>query len=341
MSGKIDYENLKFELWEHEHLTKMYESWYDNGSWDEGKIVPYHDISLSPSANVLNYGQGIFEGMKAYKTIKGNIVMFRPEENAKRFVRSAERMAIPGLTAEKFMDAAVGMVKANKEFIPDSHDGKYSMYMRPLCIGTEPLLGVRAATQFLFTIFAAPVGPYFDKVGIVKLQVRDAHRAAPKGTGYAKAVSNYAGTMQPKKEAQKEGFNDVLYLDPRYDKYIDEAGAANFFALMKDGTLMTPQLGTILPGITRDSVIQLARKEYGINVVETDVDIEEVVNNAVECFVTGTAAIITSVSHIGYNSKTYDITANDYQLAHKLYTHLADIQLQKKEDKYDWIFEVK
>jgi branched-chain amino acid aminotransferase len=337
MAREIDCSTLTFSLYKQAHEMKMYESYYREGEWDNGAIVDFHDIMLSPAANILNYGQGIFEGMKAYYSARGNVVMFRPDENARRFVRSAEKLAIPGMTEEKFLTAVEDLVKANREFIPKSDDGKCSLYLRPVCVGSEPLLGVRAAREYLFYIFGSPVGPYFDKVGIVKLVARNVNRASPNGTGDAKAVCNYPVTMRPKQEAISEGFNDVIYLDPLHNKYIEEAGAANFFALMKDGSLITPPLGTILPGITRDSVIQLAREVYKIKVIERDLSVDEVVSDARECFVTGTAAIITSVSDIGWKENVHNINHNNYQLAHQLYDKLIGIQLQKEEDIFNWV----
>ncbi len=316
---------------------KMYESYFREGKWDEGTITDFHDIHLSPAANILNYGQGIFEGLKAYYSHKGQVVLFRPEENAKRFAGSAEKLAIPGMTAEKFMDAVIRLVKSNMDFIPKSNDGRCSLYLRPVCVGSEPLLGVRASLEYLFYIFGSPVGPYFDKVGIVKLIVRSINRASPHGTGDAKAVCNYPVTMRPKQQAIAHGFNDVIYLDPLHNKYIEEAGAANFFALMNDDSLVTPPLGTILPGITRDSVIMLAKDIYGMKVEERDISVEEVVKHARECFVTGTAAIITSVSDIGWNDQIHNINRNDYQLANTLYDKLIGIQLQREKDPYNWV----
>jgi branched-chain amino acid aminotransferase len=337
MAREIDCRQLTFSLYQYADEMKMYESYYRDARWDEGAIVDFHDIMLSPASNILNYGQGIFEGMKAYYSVKGNIVMFRPDENAKRFVRSAEKLAIPGLTAEKFLDAVRNLVLANRDFIPKSDDGKCSLYLRPVCVGTEALLGVRASKEYLFYIFASPVGPYFDKVGIVKLIAKNINRASPFGTGDAKAVCNYPVTMRPKQQAIAEGFNDVIYLDPIRNEYIEEAGAANFFALMKDDSLITPPLGTILPGITRDSVIQLAREEYNINVIERDLSVDEVVSDAKECFVTGTAAIITSVSDIGWKDQIYSVNKNSYKLAHQLYDKLIGIQLQREEDNFNWV----
>ncbi len=337
MSSKIKCEELTFSLYSDAREMKMFESYYRDEKWDEGAIVPFHKISLSPAANILNYGQGIFEGLKAFRSEKGHIVLFRPEENARRFVRSAEKLAIPALTEEKFLDAVRDVVLANEEFVPESNNGRCSMYLRPVCIGTEPLLGVRASLEYLFFIFASPVGPYFDKVGVVKLIAKEVNRATPNGTGDAKAVCNYPVTMRPKQEAKKAGFDDVIYLDPCENKYIEEAGAANFFALLKDGTLVTPPLGSILPGITRDSVIRLAKEFYGLKVEERPLSVEEVVQNAVECFVTGTAAIVTSVSDIGWQGKVYNVNKNGFQLAHKLYDKLIGIQLQREEDPYGWI----
>jgi branched-chain amino acid aminotransferase len=341
MSERFKFEHLKFSLYANAHDMKMYESYYKNGKWDEGSIVPYHEIQLSPAANILNYGQGIFEGMKAYYSIKGKIVLFRPDQNAKRFISSAKKLAMAPVSEEKFMNAVKDVVLANEYFIPESKDGKYTLYMRPVCIGTEPLLGVRASKEFIFFIFASPVGPYFDKVGVVSLMTSDVHRAAPHGTGDAKAVSNYAVTMNPKNEAVAKGFNDAIYLDPVHNKYVEEAGAANFFVLTDNDTLITPPLGSILPGITRDSIIQLAREVYNMRVLEEDMTIEDVCKKAKEVFLTGTAAIVTSVSEINWDGTTYNVNKNDYQFAHKLYDKLTGIQLQREEDPFGWVTELK
>jgi len=337
MATTRNFSNLTFSLYPHAHEMKMYESYYRNNTWDAGKIVPFHNIELSPAANILNYGQGIFEGMKAYRSVKGHLVMFRPEENANRFANSCLKMAIPQVTAERFMNAVREIVLQNEEFIPPSEHGKYSMYLRPVCIATEPLLGVRAAKEYLFYIFASPVGPYFEKVGVVSLWVTDVHRAATHGTGDAKAACNYAVTMPPKIEAKKRGFDEALYLDTVHDKFVEEAGAANFFVLMEDDTLVTPRLGSILPGITRESIIHLAKEVYGMKVEERELGVEEVCKNAKECFLCGTGATITSVSEISWNDKTYNVNKNDFQLALKLYDKLIGIQLQEEEDPFNWV----
>lgn len=337
MTRQINCDDLSFTLYPHSHEMKMFESYYRDGRWDEGAIVDFHNIELSPAANILNYGQGIFEGMKAFYSSKGHIVMFRPEENARRFVRSSRKLAIPEMTEQKFLNAVKHLVLANREFIPRSDDGRCSLYVRPVCVGIEPLLGVRAAREYLFFIFASPVGPYFHKVGQVRLLVREISRATPNGTGDAKAVCNYPVTMRPKQEAKAQGFDDVVYLDPCENKYIEEAGAANFFALMEDDTLVTPELGSILPGITRDSILRLAREVYGQKVEERPLSVEEVVHHAKECFVTGTGAIITSVSELGWNGQVYNVNRNEFRLAHRFYDELTGIQLQKKADPFNWV----
>ncbi len=341
MARQINCDDLTFSLYPFASEMSMFESYYRNGKWDNGAIVNFHDIILSPAANILNYGQGIFEGLKAYYTTKGNIVLFRPDENAKRFEESAKKLAIPQLTSTKFLNALVDLVKANKEFIPVCDDGRCSLYIRPVCIGIEPLLGVRASVEYLFYIFASPVGPYFDKVGIIKLIAKEINRASPHGTGNAKAVCNYPVTMAPKQQAKTEGYDDVIYLDPIENQFIEEAGAANFFALMNDDTLITPPLGSILPGITRDSVIRLAKDIFKVKVMERNISVDEVANQAKECFITGTAAIITSVSNIGWQDKVYNVNRNNYQFAHQLYEKLINIQLERDSDPYHWIFLVK
>lgn len=341
MSSPRKFENLKFSLYEKASEMMMFESYYRGGAWDGGKIVRFHPIELSPAANILNYGQGIFEGMKAYRTVKGNIVMFRPYDNARRFAWSCHKMVMPEVDVEKFMKAVRRVVLENAEFIPETEDGSHSLYLRPVCIGIESQLGVRASSEYLFYIFASPVGPYFDKVGVVSLMVTDVHRAAANGTGDAKAACNYAVTMKPKKDANDAGYDGALFLDTVHSRYVEEAGAANFFALMKDGTLVTPQLGSILPGITRDSIIRLAREMFGLRVEEQLIDIAEVCRNAQEVFLCGTGAIITSVDKIAWQGTDYAVNQNRFKLAHQLYNKLIGIQLQREEDPYEWILEIK
>lgn len=342
MTKALDFNNLSFSLYQHADQMLMFESYYRNQKWDSGKIVPFHNIELSPAANILNYGQGIFEGMKAYRSVKNSekIVMFRPMDNARRFRRSCRQLAIPEIEEEKYMQAVRQIVDKNRAYVPQSSDGSHSMYLRPVCIGTEPLLGVRASREYLFYIYASPVGPYFANVGLVRLIVTASHRAATHGTGNAKAVCNYAVTMKPRDEAIEKGFDGVLFLDAVHDRYVEEAGAANVFVLMDDGKLVTPKLGSILPGITRDSVIRLAREKFGLEVVETDLDINTVCQHGIECFLTGTGAIITAVSEIGWQGKVHSLQKNKHQLAHKMYDMLIGIQLERYEDPFGWVQQI-
>lgn len=340
MSQPLNCDDLKFSLHPSVQDTKIYKRYYRDGRWEAGQIVPFQNFSLSPAANILNYGQGIFEGLKAYYSSRGKVVLFRPEMNARRFYVSAERLAIPPIPPEQFVEAVKATVLANLDFIPQSTDGRCSMYLRPVCIATEPQLGVNAAQEYLFYIFGSPVGPYFHKDPVVRLLVTDVHRAAPRGTGDVKAVCNYAVTMRPKREAKAKGFNDALYLDPVHNRYIEEAGAANVFVLLKNDVLVTPNLGAILPGITRDSIITLARDQFGLQVQEREVSIEEVLFESKEVFLTGTAAIVASVSEIGWKDEVYSVNRNDYALGRQLYQKLTGIQLQKEPDPYHWVVEL-
>lgn len=334
---KRNFDNLTFALYEDANETKMFESYYKDGSWDQGSVVQFHNLELSPSANILNYGQGIFEGMKAYRSVKGKIVMFRPEENAKRFADSCINMAMPEVPVKKFMKAVRELVMENLEFIPDAPEGNKSLYVRPVCIATEPMLGVKAATEYLFYIYVSPVGMYYDTVGVTDLVVTDVHRAAPRGTGAVKAVCNYPVTMPPRKKAMADGFGGIIFLDAKYDKYVEEADAANFFVLLSNDTLVTPQLGSILPGITRASILQIASELFGIKTEERNITIEEVIADAKEVFLCGTGATITSVRNIGHNSEIHSVNKNDFQFARRVYNKLIGIQLQKEEDPFEWV----
>jgi len=340
MTGKKDFGKLTFSLNQLSEETKMFESWYKDGQWDSGELVPFRPIALSPAANILNYGQGIFEGMKAYRSVKERIVMFRPEENAARFARSGTMLAMAVVNEQKFMDAVWKTVLANVDYIPDSDGGKYSFYLRPVAIGTEAMLGVKAAKEYLFYIYGSPVGPYFDKVGVVSLMVTDMHRAAANGIGSAKAVSNYAATMPPRQQAIEHGYDGALFLDTVHNTYVEEAGAANVFALMKDNILVTPEVKSILPGITRDSIICVAQDMFNLKVEERPLSIDELCKDAKECFVCGTGAIVTSVNKISWKGEEYDFSGTDFALSHRVYDKITGIQLERDEDPYGWITEI-
>ncbi|CAK9071783.1 unnamed protein product [Durusdinium trenchii] len=263
----------------------------------EGEITK--EETICAVATVLNYGQGIFEGLKAFRTSKGRTVLFRPEKNAQRMASGAERFLMPPVPKELFLEMCYEAVRANADWVPP--EGKGSLYLRPLLMGSGAALGVGPSPEFTFVIYVAPVGSYFSGGG-ARLRVETSHhRAADLGVGYVKAAGNYAPCFQPQKDAKEKGFSDVLYLDPS-GKRVEEAAASNFFCVTKDGKLKTPALGTILAGVTRDSILQLARRlatqsDLINSVEETSITLDEILQ-AKEAFVTGTAAAVTPVGHV-------------------------------------------
>jgi branched-chain amino acid aminotransferase len=310
-----------------------------DGVWDSGAYLPYGDIPISPAAGVLNYGQGLFEGMKALRTKAGNVVLFRPAENGKRMAEGAHRVCMPAFPVEAFVGVICEIVRRNVDFVPPY--GKGSLYIRPCLWGTGPVLGVSPAPEFTFMVYVSPVGPYF-KTGFkpIKLEItHDFHRAAPKGTGGVKAIGNYAGAMLPAKITKAKGFNECIYLDAREEKFIEEVGAANFFCV-KGRTVVTPKLGSILPGITRQSVMRIAQDVMGLQVVEKNVSVEEALN-ADEAFCSGTAAVISPIGSITYKDR--EKVYHHFEVGpvtQELYHHLTRIQLCEEEDRFGWIVTV-
>ena len=334
----VDWDSLTFSMTETDFMyiakTAMDEP------WQPGEILPYGNISISPAAGVLNYGQGLFEGMKAYKTAAGRVVLFRPEENARRMQRGADRLKMPPVPESIFIDAVEQCVQQNSRWIPPM--GKGALYVRPLLNGSGPVLGVAPAPEYSFMIYVTPVGPYF-KGGMtcIKLLISDEHhRAAPGGSGGVKAIGNYAPGMMPSKKAKAAGYAEVIYLDAEEHKYVEEVGAANFFCV-KDNVLYTPELtGTILPGITRDSIIQLAR-HMGHEVVETKVEAEFAMS-ADEAFCCGTAAVISPIGSItlGEETAAYADGSTPGEVTQRLYDALTSIQNETGDDIFGWVHPV-
>ena len=334
----IDWDNLGFDI---NAAEKMFMANYRNGKWDNGEIVNYDKIQIFPSAVILNYGQGIFEGMKAYRTKDGRIAMFRPYDNARRLNDGCKRLCMPELDVDFFVSSIVKLLKENVDYIPPY--GKGDLYIRPVLFGSGQMLGVNPATEYTFIVFMSPVGPYF-KGGLsgIKLEIRDDfHRAPLYGTGGIKAVGNYASSLYPKKVVKDNGYDEVIYLDARMSTYIEEVGSANFF-MIKDGVLSTPKLlGSILPGITRDSILKIARDVFGLIPIERDIRYDEIFS-ADELFCSGTAAVVTPISLVAYKDKKYTIgNGKPGEITKKLYVELKGIQLGEKEDKYGWFYEVK
>jgi branched-chain amino acid aminotransferase len=337
MSKDIDWDSLTFSL---TPTDTMYLTETKQGdAWMPGDLRPYGNMSISPAAGVLNYGQGLFEGMKAYRTTNGKVVFFRPEENARRMQRGADRLKMPPVPESVFVDAVEQVVAANLSWIPPM--GKGALYVRPLLMGSGPVLGVAPAPSYTFLVYATPVGPYF-KGGVTAIDLlisEEHHRAAPGGSGGVKAIGNYAPGMMPSKKAKAAGFSEVIYLDAETHSYIEEVGAANFFCL-KDGKLYTPELtGTILPGITRDSIIKLARNN-GMEVIETKVSAEFAMD-ADEAFCCGTAAVISPIGSITKNNnKAVFGNGEPGKVTTTLYNQLTGIQNGSIEDTFGWLHEI-
>ena len=312
-----------------------------DGKWESGSLVPYGKIELSPAAGVLNYGQGVFEGTKAYHTSKDNIVMFRIGRNAKRMEWSTERLCIPKMDPDFFVEAVTKTVKDNIDYVPPY--GKGSLYVRPIVWGTAPAIGVRAVSDYTFIVFVSPVGSYF-KDGIKPLNLKvetDYHRAAARGIGNAKAIGNYSASLYPLTKAKKEGYDEVIYLDSVDGQRIEELGSANLF-ICKDGVVKTPKLsGSILDGVTRNSVCRIAKDVLGIKVEETDIRLDELLE-ADEVFCTGTAVVVSPVGKVTYQDKVHHFSGGSIgPIANKCKETLTSIQREEITDPFGWVLKIK
>ncbi|XP_039066492.1 branched-chain-amino-acid aminotransferase 5, chloroplastic-like isoform X2 [Hibiscus syriacus] len=306
----------------------------EDGSFSNGSLRHYGNIALIPSAAVLNYGQGIIEGLKAYRKQNGSIILFRPEENALRMQVGAERMCMPAPTIEQFLEAVTTTVLANERWVPPSDKG--SLHIRPLLFGNGPVLSVTPAPEFTFLIYVTPVGNYFEggwkPINLVVENV--IHRATPGGVGGIKAIGNYAGIMKAQTEAKANGFSDVLYLDSVHNRYLEEVSTANVF-VVKDNTICTPALrGTILPGITRKSIIEIAQSQ-GFKVEERLVSVEELFD-ADEAFCTGNAVCVMPVDSITLMERRVDYGESRFVVSQQLYSALTNTQMGLTEDKMGW-----
>ena len=333
----IDWENMTFSFRE---TDKMYISTCKkDDEWSKGVIQDFQNLNISPAAGVLNYGQGLFEGMKAYRTIDGSVVLFRPQENAKRMQKGARRLGMPEVPEEIFLDAVIQTVKENARWIPPI--GKGTLYIRPLLMGSGPILGVAPAPEYTFLVYVSPVGPYF-KGGLEPTSLKiseEHHRAAPGGSGGVKAIGNYAPGMVPSKKAKEEGFAEIIYLDAINNKYIEEVGAANFFCI-KDNIISTPELtGTILGGITRLSIIEIARSK-GYEVREEKIDVEYALE-ADECFCAGTAAVVSSIGSIKHGKRVVEFSNGGVgKITRDIYDSLVAIQEKRAPDRFNWLLEL-
>jgi len=319
---------------------------YDEGNgWHSAEVVPYGPIPLDPAAAVLHYAQEIFEGLKAYRLADGGIALFRPEANAARFNASAERLAMPTLPEGLFVSAVEELVKADKDWFPTVEGG--SLYLRPFMFASEAFLGVRPSKQYKFLVIASPAGNYFKSgAPAVSLWVSDYSRAAPGGTGAAKCGGNYAASLVPTAEAFSRGHDQVLFLDAVERQWIEELGGMNLFFVMADGSLVTPPLGgTILPGITRESLIKLAREE-GLTVREERYSLAQWQADATsgaltETFACGTAAVVTPVGKVTSSTDSFVIgSGGPGQITQKLRARLVAIQRGEAADPHGWVHRI-
>jgi branched-chain amino acid aminotransferase len=329
----IDWDNLGFDI---NPAGRMFAAHWKEGSWDRGEITDYGPLRLFPAAAVLNYGQGIFEGMKACRTRDDRIALFRPLDNARRLNQGCRRLCMPEIAPDFFMDALLSTLRENRDYVPPY--GKGDLYIRPLLFGSGQVLGVSPAPEYTFVIFMSPVGPYF-KGGLsgIRLQVcRDYHRAPRRGTGDVKAIGNYATTLFPRLEVKDRGFQEVIYLDARTSTYVEEVGAANFF-LLKEGVLSTPRLGgSILAGITRDAAMRIARERLGLVLQERDIRYDEL-PAADELFCTGTAAVVTPIVAVCMEEEHTIGGGRPGRVTTGLFEELRGIQLGERPDPDGWV----
>ena len=327
-----------------EHMVTI--DWTEGRGWHDAVIGPRQPIALDPACAVLHYAQEIFEGLKAYRHPDGSIALFRPYENAARFNRSAARLAMPSLPEEVFVESVRRLVAADREWLPTVEGG--ALYLRPFMFASEVFLGVRPAKQYKYIVIASPAGNYFKSgAPAVSICVSEGYtRAAPGGTGAAKCGGNYAASLVPQAEAIAHGHDQVVFLDAVENKWVEELGGMNLYFVFDDGTLLTPPLsGTILPGITRDSLLTLAR-DQGLTVREERYSIDQWRDDAqsgklVECFACGTAAVVTPVGKVASSSGEFAIgNGGPGQLTSKLKDTLVAIQRGEAPDPHGWVVSI-
>ncbi|WEV60138.1 branched-chain amino acid aminotransferase [Streptococcaceae bacterium ESL0729] len=340
MTANIDWDNLGFEYRE---LPFRYISRFKDGAWDAGHLTEDAVLHIDESSTAIHYGQQGFEGLKAYRTKDGSINLFRPDKNAERLQQTARRLMMAEVPTEKFIDAVMQVVRANEDFIPPYGTGG-TLYLRPLLIGVGNAIGIHPAPEYIFTVFAMPVGNYF-KSGLQPnnfLVSYDYDRAAPYGTGSAKVGGNYAASLVPGAVAKDMGFSDVIYLDPATHTKIEEVGSANFFGITKNNEFITPLSPSILPSITKYSLLYLAENRLGLKALEGDVFVDNL-DDFKEAGACGTAAIIAPIGGI-QNKDDFHVfhsTEEVGPITKKLYEELTGIQFGDVEAPEGWIYKVK
>ncbi|MBS6043261.1 MAG: branched-chain amino acid aminotransferase [Clostridium baratii] len=335
----INWEELGFDYIK---TDLRYVSIWENGKWDDGKLVEDNKLVIEEGAPALHYGQQCFEGLKAYRTKNGDIQLFRPDKNAERLNNSCKRLLMPEVPVEKFIAACMQVVKANEDFVPPYGTGA-TLYLRPFLIGVGDNIGLKPASKFIFSVFCIPVGPYF-KGGMkpVNFIISDYDRAAPNGTGAQKVGGNYAGSLIAQKIAKENGYADAIFLDPATHTKIEEVGSANFFGITKDNKFVTPLSPSILPSITKYSLLEIARDYFNMEVIEGDVYIDKI-DDFKEAGACGTAAVITPIGGIQFNDKLH-VFYDEKEvgpITKKLYDTLVGIQFGDVEAPKGWIYKVK
>lgn len=336
----IDWANLGFA---YVQTDKRFVSNYKDGVWEEGILTEDANVVMNECAGVLQYAQTVFEGMKAYTTADGRTVIFRPDLNAERMEQSAKRLEMPVFPKDKFVDAVLKTVKANEAYVPPYGSGA-TLYVRPYMFGSNPVIGVKPADEYQFRVFTTPVGPYF-KGGVKPLTIRvsDFDRAAPHGTGHIKAGLNYAMSLHAIVDAHKQGYDENMYLDAATRTKVEETGGANFLFVTRDGKVVTPKSNSILPSITRRSLVQVAKEYLGLEAQEREVYLDEVGDFA-ECGLCGTAAVISPVGKIVDHGKEICFSSGMTEMGpvtRKLYETLTGIQMGTIKAPEGWIVEVK
>ena len=340
MSKNIDWSSLGFGYMETDY---RYVANYKNGAWEEGKLVTDPNVVLNECAGVFQYAQTVFEGLKAYHTKDGRVVTFRPDLNASRLADSARRLRIPPYDEKKFIEAVKEVVKANIDYVPPFGSGA-TLYIRPYMMGTNPVIGVKPADEYMFRILVTPVGPYF-KGGVkpIRIRVCEYDRAAPHGTGHIKAGLNYAMSLYAIVEAHELGYAENMYLDAATRTKVEETGGANFIFITKDNKLVTPKSSTILPSITRRSLCYVAEHYLGMQVEEREVFVEELKDFA-ECGLCGTAAVISPVGCIDNHGDEIFLPSGMTEMGPvctKLRETLTGIQMGEIEAPEGWVVEIK
>ena len=340
MGKNIDWSNLGFGYMKTDY---RYVSNFKDGAWDEGAMITDDTVTISECACVLQYAQTVFEGMKAYTTEDGHIVTFRPDMNAERMENSAKRLEMPVFPKDRFVDAVVKTVESNIDFVPPYGSGA-TLYIRPYMFGSNAVIGVKPAEEYQFRVFCTPVGPYF-KGGVkpITIRVSDFDRAAPRGTGHIKAGLNYAMSLHAIMDAHRQGFDENMYLDPGTRTKVEETGGANFLFVTKDNKVVTPKSDSILPSITRRSLVYVAKEYLGLEVEEREVYFDEVKDFA-ECGLCGTAAVISPVGKIVDHGKEICLPSGMSEMGpitKKLYDALTGIQMGRIQAPEGWIKVIK